>query len=128
MLDLYRERAMKSRIRPLVRFGPGQKLIFISLVAVVGIASVIYTLASGSPPTLYVDANSIGGQCSDSRTTDQVSLSTPWCSLTKAVSSAPAGSTVNVRQANYPALTVASYAPTLMVSFKGYGSEHPIVA
>src|SRR5688572_11368239 len=42
----------------------------------------------------YVDRDSRGGACSDLRTYDQArSVTTPWCSLDRAVKTAPGGAT-----------------------------------
>jgi hypothetical protein len=77
---------------------------------------------------LYVDIASVGGRCDDSRLVLLVSLRTPWCSLTKALADAPAGSTVYVRGGRYPELVVPSYAPASLVSYEGYDNERPIIA
>jgi hypothetical protein len=80
------------------------KSLLILAVAVLGVITLRAGFAT-TAPGLYVDAASVGGLCSDNRTADQVGITTPWCSLTKAVASAPAGSLVYVRQATYPATT-----------------------
>ncbi len=50
---------------------------------------------------LWVDRNSIGGTCSDDRPREEVSKSTPWCSLGLAGSETQPGDTVWVRKGNY---------------------------
>jgi hypothetical protein len=49
--------------------------------------------------TYYVDKDSIGGECSDSG--GGTALDAPWCTIHKAVTTATAGDTVNVRQGTY---------------------------
>src|SRR5687768_16441234 len=82
-------------------------------IALLPIAICLTVLSSASAATmLYVDAGSVGGACSDSRTAEQVTQSTPWCSLGRAAAAAPSGSTVLVRGASYPSLTVTGQAKT----------------
>ncbi|NIO22883.1 MAG: hypothetical protein GTN38_02550 [Candidatus Aenigmarchaeota archaeon] len=47
----------------------------------------------------YVDVNSIGGSCSDSN--NGMSVSSPWCTITRANSVLQAGDTVYIRQGIY---------------------------
>lgn len=61
---------------------------------------------SAQSAAVFVDRDSLGGSCSDARTAAEVSAATPWCSLQRAVDAAPSGSTVTVRQATYPTLSV----------------------
>src|ERR1700716_2358082 len=98
--------------------------IVVAIVATVSPAETATPL--GGP--LYVDIASVGGRCDDSRLVLLVSLRTPWCSLTKALADAPAGSTVYVRGGRYPELVVPSYAPASLVSYEGYDNERPIIA
>jgi hypothetical protein len=56
---------------------------------------------------LYVDRDSRGGACSDSREPRRASSAhKPWCSLDRAAAAAPSGSTVRVRGGNYPELSI----------------------
>ncbi|HVK56785.1 MAG TPA: right-handed parallel beta-helix repeat-containing protein [Burkholderiales bacterium] len=50
---------------------------------------------------LWVDINSVGGPCSDSRTRDEVTSETPWCNLGPAGSQVMPGDTVRVRGGDY---------------------------
>jgi Right handed beta helix region len=60
------------------------------------------------PGALYVDRESRGGGCSDSRSSVEAAVPfTPWCSLKRAVDAAPAGSLVLVRGGSYPLLDVS---------------------
>jgi hypothetical protein len=82
----------------------------------------------GTGPVLYVDQNSIGGACSDSRKPVQVTISTPWCTLTQAAASAPSGSIVLVRAGNYPFTAMHSIGSRSdYVSFMpfGFGTSLP---
>ena len=61
-----------------------------------------YPIARGRGPTLYVDAGSRGGRCSDSLDVSDVTAGHPWCTIGQAVASAPSGSTVILRAGAYP--------------------------
>jgi len=50
---------------------------------------------------LWVDRNSIGGPCNDSRSRSEVSESAPWCLLAPAANSVQAGDVVHVREGVY---------------------------
>ena len=75
----------------------------------------------------YVDRDSRGGQCSDLRTYDQArSVTTPWCSLDRAVRTAPGGATVIVRAGTYPELVLdAGPVRTSYLTLKAYAGEKP---
>ncbi len=71
---------------------------------------VIYLLAfivffvvtsSASAAELWVDRNSLGGQCNDNRARNQVSQSAPWCTLAKAGTDVQSGDVVYVREGVY---------------------------
>jgi hypothetical protein len=94
----------------------------VSAVAVVpliaALTGVVSPARAGSP-VLYVDKDSVGGQCSDSRTVEQASSpSTPWCSMSKAIGSAPSGSDVIVRRGSYPYFEVINQRRSAFVSFR----------
>jgi Right handed beta helix region len=75
-------------------------------------------------PSVYVDAGSIGGPCSDSRTIAQaVSASTPLCSIPAGINLVSSGGTVLVRGGSYPALTVSGSGRTSYVTVAANGSE-----
>lgn len=81
-------------------------LIFAACFGVIGLVTLLLTRAA-TPTILYVDKDSVGGKCSDEYSANQaMSLQTPWCSLDKALKTAPGGSTVHLRQAVYPATAV----------------------
>ena len=50
---------------------------------------------------LWVDANSIGGTCSDSIHRDDVRKNNPWCSLGIAANNVQPGDVVHVREGVY---------------------------
>jgi hypothetical protein len=73
---------------------------------------------------LYVDKDSIGGTCSDSHSAAENTLSTPWCSLGKAISSAPGGSKVIIRSGTYPAVDINNdVSRTAYTTFQPYSGE-----
>src|SRR4051812_45714736 len=78
--------------------------------------------------SLYVDANSRGGSCADNRAPDQVTALTPWCSLSRALDATPAGRTVVVRGAKYPALTVDSRQRSALLTISAAPGERVEVA
>ena len=53
---------------------------------------------------LWVDKNSLGGPCDDSRLRAQVGKSTPWCTLMAAGNNVIAGDVVRVREGEYTKL------------------------
>ena len=57
--------------------------------------------ASLGPNTYYVDGQGLCGQCSDTRTRAQNSITTPWCKVGRAVAQLQAGDTVYVRAGLY---------------------------
>lgn len=75
----------------------------------------------------WVDQDSLGGPCSDTRTAAEASSpSTPWCSLNRAVKAAPAASKVVVRQATYPALVVdGDSSRSDYLTFRAADGEQP---
>ncbi len=50
---------------------------------------------------LWVDRNSIGGSCDDSRHRDDVTEVTPWCTLGVSANNVQPGDTVHVREGEY---------------------------
>jgi hypothetical protein len=74
-----------------------------------------------------VDRDSVGGGCSDERPRGEVSESSPWCSLGRAVEAAPAGSTVRVRRGAYPGLVVDGEARAQVVTLEAHPGEAPAV-
>lgn len=75
-------------------------------------------------PVLYVDARSRAGECSDARPVEAVSISAPWCSLDRALSSAPEGGLVLVRSGEYPAASVSRRARSELLTFRPFDGEH----
>lgn len=113
-----------------------QALAFVFIFALGG--SVLIWVSHAATPgaySLYVDPNSIGGKCSDTYTATQAqSLSTPWCTLAKAVVGAPDGATINVRSSTINLQTIhwpLGYAHvqnrSSFVTFQpyGYGGSAP---
>jgi hypothetical protein len=80
--------------------------------------------AESASTTLYVDAGSVGGQCSDARTASVVSSTTPLCTLTKAAQLVTDGGTILVRAGTYPKLTV-DRAFAQRVTIKAFPGELP---
>ena len=75
-----------------------------------------------------MDRDSVGGPCDDARTAAQsASITTPWCSLERAVAAAPSAGTVLVRRGSYPALRIASFTRAAAVTIRGYGTEEPVL-
>ena len=76
----------------------------------------------------YVDRASRGGVCADTRTAAQAaSVATPWCSVERAAAAVPDGSTVLVRTATYPDVTIDGTIRSTRVTFKPYASELPVL-
>src|SRR4051794_6108405 len=75
---------------------------------------------------LVVDKDSVGGACSDARTPAQVSAATPWCTIVQAVKTAPSGSTVLVRQADFSYQQLHGFGSrTDYVTLQPYGYGTP---
>jgi hypothetical protein len=73
---------------------------------------------------LFVDQGSLGGRCSDKRSVAAVrSAKTPWCSLKRAVTAAPAGSHVAVRRGAYPLLSIKAIDRARAVTLGAYPGE-----
>ena len=49
----------------------------------------------------YVDKNNIGGTCNDARTKAENSITTPWCTIQRAVNLMTAGDVIYVRRGTY---------------------------
>ncbi|MGA2924837.1 MAG: discoidin domain-containing protein [Solirubrobacteraceae bacterium] len=83
--------------------------------------------AGASTGTYYVDGSSLAGRCSDSYTVAQAqSTVTPWCTISKAVATVPAGATIQVAPSIYHEqvqLTPRDDGVTLA----GVGASKPIV-
>jgi hypothetical protein len=76
------------------------------------------------PVRVYVDQDSIGGPCNDSRPVAAAqAATTPWCSLGRAVDSAPSGSTILVRRGSYPRLTIQGERRTRFVTIRSAPHE-----
>jgi hypothetical protein len=76
------------------------------------------------PVRVYVDQDSIGGPCNDSRPVAAArAATTPWCSLARAVDSAPSGSTILVRRGSYPRLTIQGERRTRFVTIRSAPHE-----
>ena len=76
------------------------------------------------PARVYVDKDSIGGPCNDSRPVAAAqAATTPWCSLDRAVDSAPSGSTILVRRGSYPRLTIQGERRTRFVTIRSAPRE-----
>jgi len=81
------------------------------------------------PGLVYVDAGSRGGTCRDARTVAQAkSARTPWCSLQRAATAAPSGSTVVVRGGSYAELQIENVHRRPHVTFRPFLSEQVAVA
>ncbi len=92
-------------------------------VAVLG-TSLAAAFSTGDPSTLYVDANSKGGRCSDARTAVQVSETAPLCTLARGAALIADGGTILVRDATYPQLTLSRQF-TRKTTIKAYPGEQP---
>ncbi len=77
----------------------------------------------------YVDKDSRGGACNDSRTAEQAkNLTSPWCSIEKALALTPTGGTIQVRAGSYPHLVVTNKTATSYITVQAYTSENPSLA
>jgi hypothetical protein len=73
---------------------------------------------------VYVDHDSIGGPCSDSRAASAAAApQTPWCSLDRAVAAAPSGATVLVRRGSYPRLTIQGHRRSRYLTIRSAPGE-----
>ncbi len=78
------------------------------------------------PITIYLDAASVGGRCSDARTAAQVTKARPVCTSAKALDLVPDGGTVLVRRGTYPKVTTAR-AFAQPTRFAAYPGEQPVL-
>lgn len=92
-------------------------------VAVLG-TNLAAAFSTGDPSTLYVDANSKGGRCSDARTAVQVSQTAPLCTLARGGALIADGGTILVRDATYPQLMLSRQF-TRKTTIKAYPGEQP---
>ncbi len=77
---------------------------------------------------VYVDKDSVGGRCSDSRSASSASNpSTPWCSLDRAARRAPSGTTVMIRRGSYPRLEINDVRRSSYVTFRSYPGEQAVL-
>src|SRR4051794_21594356 len=100
-------------------------------VALLSIAcAVLLVVAPSAWADGYVDRASVGGPCDDSRTfAEASSAATPWCTIDRAVESAPGGAVVRVRAGSYPRLGVfRSRDVTEPVTLKAFEGERPELA
>jgi Right handed beta helix region len=103
---------------------PIARLLAGRLIGLVTVALMLALPACAGAKPLAVDRASIGGRCDDDRPPKRVRLSSPWCTLERAVQAAPSGSRVLVRAGTYPELEVqGSRARTRKVAFRPFGSE-----
>lgn len=121
---------------------PRRKRVFALLVICGAVAVFLASLSDSSPvhalatttgakrahvatgPTVYVDAGSIGGPCSDSRTAAQAAApTTPLCSIPAGINLAGSGGTVLVRGGTYPALQISGGNRSTAVTVQANGSE-----
>lgn len=85
--------------------------------------------ARADDPALVVDGASKGARCSDARIPAAVSAGAPWCTLSRALTGAPAGSTVLVRSGSTYATTVLKrLRPAARVTLQAYPGETPVAA
>lgn len=99
----------------------------LAAVLVLAAAAAGFLLTRGGEPSApgryVVDRSSVGGKCSDDRPAGtRRPASSPWCSLDKAVKSAPAGSLVLVRRGNYGAVSLQG-KPKGTLRFRAYPGE-----
>jgi hypothetical protein len=106
----------------------GSRRVRATVVAATAIGIMGVTAASASAATYYVDQASKGGKCLDSRTAAVAStVSTPWCTLTRALAQVPAGGVVAVRAGTYPQLNVTGFTRASTVTVSPYAAEKPLV-
>lgn len=94
------------------------------LLALLALASPSLVVPARADITVtYVDLNSIGGACSDTRAASEVTVSTPWCTTARALIAAPEGATVLMRAGTYPSLKAVSIKRTQPLTFKPMSGE-----
>ncbi len=79
--------------------------------------------AGANAADAYVDRDSIGGTCSDTRSASQVSAAAPWCTTARAIAAADEGATVLVRAGEYPGLKAVDVARQQMLTLKAMPGE-----
>lgn len=84
--------------------------------------------AAPANATVYVDRESRGGRCDDTRSAAGVGATQPWCSLQRAAAATPAGETVVVRGGTYPRLQILGAARGVPVTFRAAPGERVAVA
>jgi hypothetical protein len=109
-----------------VKFSRLSLLIFALVCGTVGVYFIFFASGESSPAIFYVDKDSRGGTCSDSRLSTQNTITTPWCTIGQAMDAAPSGSTVLVRAGVYPKATTKQ-ANAALVTFKANRGEKPTI-
>jgi hypothetical protein len=88
----------------------------------------ITAAGSASAATTNVDTQSLAGPCSDSRTAlEAEDPTTPWCSLSKALTASPDGSSIVVRRGTYPATAVSGRHLVTGITVGPFPGEQPAV-
>jgi hypothetical protein len=96
---------------------------FILGFGIAGILALKFSTAD-IPNVLYVDKDSTGGQCDDNRGLADISITTPLCSINRALVLAPDNSTVSIRKGLYPASAISRQFPrTSYATFQPYQNE-----
>lgn len=104
-------------------------------------AATILAVASNFswPAELWVDRNSLGGPCSDSRSRFQISQSMPWCTIGRAAVGVLPGDAVYVREGEYSEVqtcatcwgavlqTVVSGSQSAPIRFAAYADESVVI-
>ncbi len=92
------------------------------------LAAFCVPLMSVSAATYYVDGANIGGTCSD--VAAGTGLTTAWCTVGKAASTAVAGDIINIRTATYREVVTPANSGTALnpITYQSYLSESPIVS
>src|SRR3954469_12872312 len=97
-------------------------------VAVAALYMSITVAGSASAATTNVDAQSLAGPCSDIRTAlEAENPATPWCSLSKALTTSPDGSSIVVRRGTYPATAVSGRHLVTGIAVQPFAGEQPVV-
>ena len=100
---------------------------FAGLAGAAGMLIVLACPAGAAASTYYVDGSSHAGRCSDSHTAVQAqSAVAPWCSISKALASVPAGATIQVAPSVYHE-EVQLTPRDDNVTLEGVGATHPII-
>src|SRR4051812_39660209 len=104
-------------------------LIAVSIVfGLIGAYLIFQAFALTPATTLYVDKDSKGGACDDSRAASEVNQTKPLCSIPRALNLAAPGSKILVRAGDYPIFAVNNMQNAAPVSVEAQPGEAVILS